>query len=200
MPGRAYYISRRCEMVYVGCALQLRDCDPFGAGDDKIIHLLIRQRHESLEWTLRKTPLYKTMNALLWRVWFLNIKLIWNCLHIKQTQFYHCDISTDSHGLEAASFSSIQTSIGPCSFSDGSSNNSSPVTPGVRRGPGRPRLKPGGPSNAGSRGSYRPRKPARPLPVPLPSDGANATPSSSMGNSNPSYSSYMYDFPDHSDS
>ncbi|KAF7287761.1 hypothetical protein GWI33_003395 [Rhynchophorus ferrugineus] len=43
------------------------------------------------------------------------------------------------------------------------------VGPGTRRGPGRPRLRPSGPANAGSRAT-RPRKPARPLPVPLPSD------------------------------
>ncbi|KAJ8923687.1 hypothetical protein NQ315_010268 [Exocentrus adspersus] len=68
--------------------------------------------------------------------------------------------------------------------------------PTVRRGPGRPRLKPGGPSNAGSRGSYRPRKPARPLPVPLPSDGTNLN-SSNASTGGTQYSSYsFYDFPD----
>lgn len=59
----------------------------------------------------------------------------------------------------------------------------------IRRGPGRPRLKPTGPSNAGSRGTYRPRKPARPLPVPLPSDSSN-----SNSTQNPNYS--FYDFPE----
>lgn len=42
--------------------------------------------------------------------------------------------------------------------------------PPVRRGPGRPRLKPGGkPANTGTRGTgtRRPRRPVRPLPVPL---------------------------------
>ncbi|KAK3911986.1 Chromatin-remodeling ATPase INO80 [Frankliniella fusca] len=42
--------------------------------------------------------------------------------------------------------------------------------PPVRRGPGRPRLKPGGkPANTGTRGAgaRRPRRPVRPLPVPL---------------------------------
>ncbi|XP_017782828.1 PREDICTED: putative DNA helicase Ino80 isoform X1 [Nicrophorus vespilloides] len=54
----------------------------------------------------------------------------------------------------------------------GSSTASSGYTRNAttRRGPGRPRLKPSGPPNNGTRGSYRPRKPARPLPVPLPTD------------------------------
>lgn len=73
------------------------------------------------------------------------------------------------------------------------------VSPSVRRGPGRPRLKPGGPSNAGSRGTYRPRKPTKPLPVPLPSDGA-ASGSANSNNSN-QYTSYsFYDFPEQTDS
>lgn len=76
------------------------------------------------------------------------------------------------------------------------SNSTAPQVPTVRRGPGRPRLKPGGPSNAGSRGTYRPRKPARPLPVPLPSDGTNLN-SSNASTSGTQYSSYsFYDFPD----
>ncbi|XP_055921969.1 chromatin-remodeling ATPase INO80 [Eupeodes corollae] len=40
------------------------------------------------------------------------------------------------------------------------------ITP-VKRGPGRPRLKPGGPPNPGTRGTPRPRKPIGPLVVPL---------------------------------
>lgn len=82
-------------------------------------------------------------------------------------------------------------------FMDMPLNSTSTTPPGppqttVRRGPGRPRLKPGGPSNAGSRGTYRPRKPARPLPVPLPSDGNN-----SSSTNNAQYSSYsFYDFHD----
>lgn len=39
--------------------------------------------------------------------------------------------------------------------------------PPVKRGPGRPRLKPGGPPNTGTRGTPRPRKPIGPLVVPL---------------------------------
>lgn len=67
--------------------------------------------------------------------------------------------------------------------------NSTPI----RRGPGRPRLKPGGPTHTGTRGSYRPRKPARPLPVPLyPSDGASS--STANANNSTSYSSYLYNF------
>ncbi|XP_065165682.1 chromatin-remodeling ATPase INO80 [Atheta coriaria] len=46
----------------------------------------------------------------------------------------------------------------------------------MRRGPGRPRLKPGGPpANVGARGLYKPRKPAKPLPVPLPGDANTST-------------------------
>ncbi|XP_057659365.1 chromatin-remodeling ATPase INO80 [Diorhabda carinulata] len=103
------------------------------------------------------------------------------------------NILTDS----ASSISSSQSSPSSA-FMDVTVNssgpNSSPQTTTTRRGPGRPRLKPGGPSNAGSRGTYRPRKPARPLPVPLPSDGTNLN---SKENSNAQYSSYsFYDFPD----
>ncbi|XP_025837406.1 chromatin-remodeling ATPase INO80 [Agrilus planipennis] len=72
-----------------------------------------------------------------------------------------------------------------------SSVESSPTA--VRRGPGRPRLKPGGPPHTGTRGTYRPRKPARPLPVPLPSDGGSiANPSTAT----PSYTSYLYEYTD----
>ncbi|KAL1492809.1 hypothetical protein ABEB36_010991 [Hypothenemus hampei] len=56
------------------------------------------------------------------------------------------------------------------------------LPPNTRRGPGRPRLRPSGPAHAGSR-ALRPRKPARPLPVPLPTE-----PIASV------YS--FYDFPD----
>lgn len=66
--------------------------------------------------------------------------------------------------------------------------------PTIRRGPGRPRLKPGGPPNVGSRGSYRPRKPARPLPVPLPTDSAPNSSQPTPGSG--SYTSYLYDFQD----
>lgn len=71
------------------------------------------------------------------------------------------------------------------------SNTSSPT---IRRGPGRPRLKPTGPANAGTRGTYRPRKPARPLPVPLPSDGNTSI--GSNQNANSSYPTYLYGYTD----
>lgn len=45
----------------------------------------------------------------------------------------------------------------------------------VKRGPGRPRIKTGGPVNQGSRGAPRTRKPIGPLVVPLGSSPA-ATP------------------------
>ncbi|XP_066247321.1 chromatin-remodeling ATPase INO80 isoform X1 [Euwallacea similis] len=61
------------------------------------------------------------------------------------------------------------------------------ATPSTRRGPGRPRLRPSGPAHAGSR-TPRPRKPARPLPVPLPTEPAITSQSSS------GYS--FYEFPD----
>lgn len=60
-------------------------------------------------------------------------------------------------------------------------------TPPARRGPGRPRLRPSGPAHAGSR-APRPRKPARPLPVPLPTEPAISAQISSA------YS--FYEFPD----
>ncbi|XP_018566772.1 putative DNA helicase Ino80 [Anoplophora glabripennis] len=103
-------------------------------------------------------------------------------------------VPTDS----ASSISSSQSSPSG-TFMDvpiSTSSGTAPQVPTVRRGPGRPRLKPGGPSNAGSRGTYRPRKPARPLPVPLPSDGTNLN-SSNASTSSTQYSSYsFYDFPD----
>ncbi|XP_044764896.1 chromatin-remodeling ATPase INO80 isoform X2 [Coccinella septempunctata] len=76
----------------------------------------------------------------------------------------------------------------------GAAGMSSPVST-VRRGPGRPRLKPSGPLNTSTRGTYKPRKPTRPLPVPLPSDGTNTTSSTSH-----LYSSYVFDFPEQPDS
>lgn len=45
----------------------------------------------------------------------------------------------------------------------------------VRRGPGRPRLKPSGPANQGNRVTHKYRKPIGPLVVPLGSSPA-ATP------------------------
>lgn len=85
-------------------------------------------------------------------------------------------------------------------FHSTASTGSQPVSPAVRRGPGRPRLKPTGPPNTGSRGTYRPRKPAKPLPVPLPSDGSNVNSSLCSSGAAPSYTTYLYDFPDQSDS
>ncbi|XP_063928417.1 chromatin-remodeling ATPase INO80 isoform X2 [Zophobas morio] len=85
----------------------------------------------------------------------------------------------------------------PLGVSGGSVQSSNPA---IRRGPGRPRLKPSGPPNTGTRGTYRPRKPARPLPVPLPSDGSNVNSSTSGSSATPSYSTYLYDIPDQADS
>lgn len=51
----------------------------------------------------------------------------------------------------------------------------SSTTP-VKRGPGRPRLKPTGPANQGYRGPPRPRKPIGPLVVPLGSSPAPTPP------------------------
>nr|CAD7406191.1 unnamed protein product [Timema cristinae] len=55
---------------------------------------------------------------------------------------------------------------------------SAPRPPGlpVKRGPGRPRLRPvGGPAHQGARGPSRPRKAPRPLPVPLRSSSGDKT-------------------------
>ncbi|KAF5282357.1 hypothetical protein FQA39_LY17601 [Lamprigera yunnana] len=60
----------------------------------------------------------------------------------------------------------------------------------IRRGPGRPRLRPVGPGHSGTRGPYRPRRPARPLPVPIPSDAGG----SSLSSTATSYSAYLYDY------
>lgn len=105
--------------------------------------------------------------------------------------------------MEDSGFSSSQASAVSCNQPEAASSSPSTssagvyqTNPTVRRGPGRPRLKPGGPPNSGSRGTYRPRKPARPLPVPLPTDGVanNAATAASS-----SYTSYLYDFPEQND-
>lgn len=101
-------------------------------------------------------------------------------------------VPTDTSSISSSQSSPSGTFMDVPISNPGSSPNTHTTT--IRRGPGRPRLKPGGPPNAGSRGTYRPRKPAKPLPVPLPSDGTNL---SSNVNSNAQYSSYsFYDFPD----
>ncbi|CAG9855295.1 unnamed protein product [Phyllotreta striolata] len=102
-------------------------------------------------------------------------------------------VPTDTSSISSAQSSPSGAFADAASANPGGSPSQQAAT-AVRRGPGRPRLKPGGPSNAGSRGTYRPRKPARPLPVPLPSDGTN---SGSNTNSNAINSSYsFYEFPD----
>ncbi|XP_031336279.1 chromatin-remodeling ATPase INO80-like [Photinus pyralis] len=91
-------------------------------------------------------------------------------------------------------FSSIESSPSTSISSGSLGYHSSPGTSStvIRRGPGRPRLKPSGPSNSGPRGSYRPRRPARPLPVPLPTDGGGG----SNTTANSGYSAYLYDYAD----
>ncbi|XP_055384468.1 chromatin-remodeling ATPase INO80 [Condylostylus longicornis] len=49
----------------------------------------------------------------------------------------------------------------------GSEQSFETIVPVIKRGPGRPRLKPGGPPNSGYRGAPRTRKPIGPLVVPL---------------------------------
>lgn len=93
----------------------------------------------------------------------------------------------------------LDSPIASTSSSVSTTSSAYGASPTVRRGPGRPRLKPGGPPNTGSRGTYRPRKPARPLPVPLPPDAAPSG-TNSAGVSSSAYSTYLYDFPDQSDS
>ncbi|KAF5295926.1 hypothetical protein FQR65_LT10357 [Abscondita terminalis] len=90
-------------------------------------------------------------------------------------------LNYDSLGASSSnvSFNSLGSSSSSCSSVSGT----------MRRGPGRPRLKPTGPSHSGTRGSYRPRRPARPLPVPLPSDTGGNNLSNSSG-----YSTYLYDY------
>lgn len=116
------------------------------------------------------------------------------------TPDFFADPSSESSITSASSQPSSSSGVSfmeaPLTAPSTSCTGTSSQSPVVRRGPGRPRLKPSGPSNAGSRGTYRPRKPARPLPVPLPSDGTNLGGPSSNSN-NPQYSSYsFYDFPD----
>lgn len=75
----------------------------------------------------------------------------------------------ESQNPRSPASSSSPTSVGSFYMSS-MSQTTSPCGGNMRRGPGRPRLKPGGPANHGIRGTYRPRKPVRPLPVPLPTD------------------------------
>ncbi|KAK9889417.1 hypothetical protein WA026_004689 [Henosepilachna vigintioctopunctata] len=98
-----------------------------------------------------------------------------------------------SSGSEVSITDSTSPSNSAIVESPNISGMSSPIC-AVRRGPGRPRLKPTGPSNTSSRGTHKPRKPTKPLPVPLPSDGTSA------GTSSQFYSSYVFDFPEQSDS
>lgn len=93
-------------------------------------------------------------------------------------------------GISSSPYTSFESPTG--SHTSNVSTNSNQT---IRRGPGRPRLKPSGPTNTGSRGTYRPRKPARPLPVPLPSDGNVSSGSNQNANSS-SYSTYLYGFPE----
>ncbi|KAK5639502.1 hypothetical protein RI129_011994 [Pyrocoelia pectoralis] len=114
---------------------------------------------------------------------------------------FNSNANTSSTTLSSESTEPLNIfEVSPCTSSSSVSlgYHSSPSTSGavIRRGPGRPRLKPSGPSNSGPRGSYRPRRPARPLPVPLPTDsGGNSNTTTNSG-----YSSYLYDYSEqHSD-
>jgi hypothetical protein len=64
----------------------------------------------------------------------------------------------------------------PCQPADPSATPGHPQPIPVKRGPGRPRLRPVGPGHQGTRGPPRPRKAPKPLPVPLRS--GSGTPSS----------------------
>ncbi|XP_069680112.1 chromatin-remodeling ATPase INO80 [Periplaneta americana] len=75
----------------------------------------------------------------------------------------------------------------PCQPSEpGASNTGHPQPIPVKRGPGRPRLRPVGPGHQGTRGPPRPRKAPKPLPVPLRSGSGTpsavaSTPSTTPG-------------------
>lgn len=62
---------------------------------------------------------------------------------------------------------STSTSASTSASAASSTSSSHPLSIPVKRGPGRPRLKPTGPTNQGYRGTPRPRKPVGPLVVPL---------------------------------
>ncbi|GJQ67621.1 hypothetical protein Trydic_g464, partial [Trypoxylus dichotomus] len=109
------------------------------------------------------------------------------------------DSGLDSSSIPSSpSILSYDTSTHSTSYTQQMPSTSHANNPTVRRGPGRPRLKPSGPSNTGTRGTYRPRKPARPLPVPLPSDSASV--GSSNATASTSYSTYLYNFSEQSES
>ncbi|KAJ9576388.1 hypothetical protein L9F63_006744, partial [Diploptera punctata] len=63
----------------------------------------------------------------------------------------------------------------PCEPNEPIATSGHPQSIPVKRGPGRPRLRPVGPGHQGSRGPPRPRKAPKPLPVPLRS--GSGTPS-----------------------
>lgn len=113
--------------------------------------------------------------------------------YVKQYRKCFFSLETPSTEMSSTLTSSVNSFELFSSSQSSSVGNTHAGSPPIRRGPGRPRLKPSGPANTGSRGTYRPRKPARPLPVPLPSDGSTSGSGPNSG-STPSYSNYLYNF------
>jgi len=87
-----------------------------------------------------------------------------------------CRVPRDAWLRRIQDVNSLLLAGDPCQPSDpgASPGHAQPVP--VKRGPGRPRLRPVGPGHQGTRGPPRPRKAPKPLPVPLRS--GCATPSS----------------------
>lgn len=83
--------------------------------------------------------------------------------------------STEAHTLTTISLLSLTDTL------DSSTDASvAPPEVKIRRGPGRPRLKPSGPANQGNRVTHKYRKPIGPLVVPL---GSSPAPTPTPGRS-----------------
>lgn len=76
-------------------------------------------------------------------------------------------------------------SVDPISLSKRGRTPSSSLTPGIKRGPGRPRMRPFMPGSRGTRGPSRARKAPAPLQVPISRTSASSSPARSSGAETP---------------
>ena len=117
-------------------------------------------------WRLGKAPLIPNLCTRSGRV----LHFISAALTLKRLKAVFCFCVTQSHDIL------LFLTGDPCQPVDSSATPGHPQPIPVKRGPGRPRLRPVGPGHQGTRGPPRPRKAPKPLPVPLRS--GSGTPSS----------------------